>query len=665
MKTLGLYFWLLISLITTTQAWIERREQNFAPVNDDNPSNLNLTSKYHLFLNDSALHNAHSEGNSSVLPQIDIATENISPKKDTSNLKYHIIPFSHTDPGWIVPFDAYYKGEMTPNRECVRCILDTAFSLLSSNKSRVFSFTEISYFERWFEEQSAAIKSQFNQLVQSNQFFFPGAGWVMNDEASAYYEDVIEQFILGHVYLNQRFNYVPTTGWSIDPFGHSATQAYLFAQMGINMVFLERIHSKDLEKRKKNGDMEFIWMPYEQFPEWNIVGHLNFLKYGPTNEALYCFPGKVCEYFSEESNSLPFSIHWLNKQSEAYATNQIAWHIGNDFTFSINGSELYQYLESYVQKVNSDLENAHGTAILSTPEMYSNDWYQDYIEGKRTELKMKFDDFFPYATSGDRTIYWTGFYSSRPGLKRLIFESSWLLQSARKVAVSTFLSLSGDIGQLGSFLAAFREASKDLERALALSQHHDAITGTSPMRTIHDYLMRLESANEKVWKMIFQAFEMDVRNYLNSPLSDNLYSFHPSILLPGSQDSSDQLSFTCSVLKSSINCDGLVNSAATNNSLLLRVYNPGPNKNTLFRVKIPHHNYQGNDFSFLISNSTAKSQVLLESLLSTTLSARMMNTRIQWGKTAICIYMISCLPMRVDSICSTHLHRKIPLKRLL
>ena len=42
---------------------------------------------------------------------------------------------------------------------------------------------------------------------------------------------MIDQTQLGHKFLKEEFNYIPTVGWQIDPFGHSREQAFLFSQM--------------------------------------------------------------------------------------------------------------------------------------------------------------------------------------------------------------------------------------------------------------------------------------------------------------------------------------------------------------------------------------------------------------------------------------------------
>ena len=45
----------------------------------------------------------------------------------------------------------------------------------------------------------------------------------MHDEATTHYMSMIDQTTLGHKFLKFEFNFAPTIGWQIDPFGHSST----------------------------------------------------------------------------------------------------------------------------------------------------------------------------------------------------------------------------------------------------------------------------------------------------------------------------------------------------------------------------------------------------------------------------------------------------------
>jgi hypothetical protein len=49
---------------------------------------------------------------------------------------------------------------------------------------------------------------------------------------------MIDQTTLGHQFIKEEFNVTPRIGWQIDPFGHSAVQAYL---LGAEVWFLSNL----------------------------------------------------------------------------------------------------------------------------------------------------------------------------------------------------------------------------------------------------------------------------------------------------------------------------------------------------------------------------------------------------------------------------------------
>ena len=102
--------------------------------------------------------------------------------------------------------------------------------------------------------------------------------------------------------------------------------------------------------------------------------------------------------------------------------------------------------------------NANGTvhARYSTPS--------EYVKARLAEgitYSVKTDDFFPYIS--DPQSSWTGYFTSRPGLKGYVRSSSVLLQVARQLEVL----VGGGGGVAGN-------GTEPLWEALSVAQHHDA-----------------------------------------------------------------------------------------------------------------------------------------------------------------------------------------------
>ncbi|KAK3182855.1 hypothetical protein Dsin_030141 [Dipteronia sinensis] len=85
----------------------------------------------------------------------------------------------------------------------------------------------VAFFQRWWREQSEAMQQIVRQLINSGQLEFINGGMCMHDEAVTHYIDMIDQTTLVHRFIKNEFGVTPRIGWQIDPFGHSAVQAYL------------------------------------------------------------------------------------------------------------------------------------------------------------------------------------------------------------------------------------------------------------------------------------------------------------------------------------------------------------------------------------------------------------------------------------------------------
>jgi len=59
----------------------------------------------------------------------------------------------------------------------------------------------------------------------------------------------------GRLFLEKEFELYPKIGWQLDPFGHSETNAKIFAEIGLDSMVFARWNDKDLKKREENNEM--------------------------------------------------------------------------------------------------------------------------------------------------------------------------------------------------------------------------------------------------------------------------------------------------------------------------------------------------------------------------------------------------------------------------
>ena len=82
-------------------------------------------------------------------------------------------------------------------------------------------------------------------------------------------------------FILKEFGVKPNIGWQIDPFGHSATNARIFAEMGFDAFFSARMDFGDKAQQRADHSMEAIWIPYKDSlgKDVKILHHLLFAHY--------------------------------------------------------------------------------------------------------------------------------------------------------------------------------------------------------------------------------------------------------------------------------------------------------------------------------------------------------------------------------------------------
>ena len=151
----------------------------------------------------------------------------------------------------------------------VRLILDGVVAALRADPHKRFVYCEMAFFSRWWRQQGASTQAAVRALVAEGRLSFANGGWVMHDEAASHYADMITQTARGHRFLSDQFGAgaLPTVGWQLDPFGHSALQATLMgAELGFGAVFLGRADYDDLAGRRATRRLELGWAPSGSAP---------------------------------------------------------------------------------------------------------------------------------------------------------------------------------------------------------------------------------------------------------------------------------------------------------------------------------------------------------------------------------------------------------------
>lgn len=407
------------------------------------------------------------------------------PQGEDGMLNVHLVCHTHDDVGWLKTVDEYYYGgNQSIQRASVQYIIDSVIQSLvhDQSKKRKFIYVETAFFWRWWNQQDDATRHIVKNLACSGQLEFIGGGWSMNDEAATHYNSIIDQMTWGLRILNDTFGScgVPKVAWQIDPFGHSREQASLFAQMYFDGLFFGRLDYQDKDQRAQTKTMEHVWKASPNLgPAANLFTGALFNSYSPPPG--FCFD-LLCddEPIMDDPRLKGYNVDQrvsdfiaqVKDQAQYYATNHIIMTMGNDFNYQA-ASPWFKNLDKLIFHVNQRKQNGSKVNVFySTPSCYL------YALNRANQTwKTKSDDFLPYAS--DPHAYWTGYFTSRPSLKRFERTGNNKLQVCKQLTSLT---------DLDDFDVTM------LRRAMGIVQHHDAITGTAKQHVTNDYAQTLTEA---------------------------------------------------------------------------------------------------------------------------------------------------------------------------
>jgi len=421
-------------------------------------------------------------------------------------LKVILMPHSHTDPGWLKTVEEYFATS-TKN------IITNVVQKLTQLPNMTFILSETSYVMRWWEQADEESRQNMRALLESGRLEITTGGWVMTDEANVDFFSMVDQLVEGHEFMRRVLNVKPLNSWSVDSFGHGSAFPHLLGLSEIKNMVIMRIHYiwKEWMARNQNGD--FLWKQnWEKDGSSAPLCH-NFpydiysIKHscGPDPQTCLAFDFRHIDGEYNEFSLHYNPVHTGNIQSRAELLldqygrtgsllphNVVLVPLGDDFRYdkSIEFDQQYSnYMQimQFINKGNYDAEISFGTL---------KDYFRE-VRNRMDKFPTLSGDFHVYSDifSEGRPAYWSGYYFTRPYMKLLGRQVASKLKS-----VEIFYSLCLAIAQSGQMhlpLAVLTSLYPKLEvarRALALFQHHDAITGTSKELVMNDYESRLNLA---------------------------------------------------------------------------------------------------------------------------------------------------------------------------
>eukprot|EP01029_Cantina_marsupialis_P004937 TRINITY_DN1524_c1_g1_i3.p1 TRINITY_DN1524_c1_g1~~TRINITY_DN1524_c1_g1_i3.p1 ORF type:complete len:757 (+),score=161.47 TRINITY_DN1524_c1_g1_i3:79-2349(+) len=444
-------------------------------------------------------------------------------------LHIHAIPHSHQDPGWKRTVDQYYE-------EDIKYVFETVIDSLVKDSNRTFVEVEMSFFERWWKVQTLPVRQTVRSLVKNKQLEFINGGWVMADNACPTIDEQIRQIAYGHKFLKDEFNYRPKYAWSIDPFGHSASFATAFADMGYEAFVINRMDYRVKQNWMQNGKMEFIWRgqhsrgneadifthvldhhymaPWGFNFEWGSVGHYNGYDAVRDNPPVIDVPPSEFTPANVQQRSDEL-VSMLKERREYFRTNHLLVPFGNDFTFR-HAHQQYENIDKVIRYISAHSAEYNVTIAYSTLEKYFH-----AVHDTEQSFPVYDGDLYPYrfAPSGARydlpgmqsdNEIWSGYYTTLPAFKKRIRDAQDSLATAER-----FVALTGANPDLVTSLEMPR-------RVTSLSMHHDTITGTSTADVIYDMTKRLEGSIKMSDMVIGSSIAKLINPYESPRLSADL-----------------------------------------------------------------------------------------------------------------------------------------------
>ncbi len=359
---------------------------------------------------------------------------------------------SHWDIDWRTTFDGYfYKGYLG---DSVNDIIKQALDMLDTYPGYYYSICEIAFLQKYWEVHPED-HARIIKYLENGHLRIVGGGMTSPDTNLPTGESLIMDWLYGNLWVGDLAGIKPVTAWQPDSFGHAQSLPDILASLGYKYVGFTRVPGNSSMSQWlgsapvtpnsfaallfSTGSIDFVW---KGTGGATVLAHFVPGSYGE-GDALYS-GGTNQAYINGVLSGL------ISQLKPVSPTGYMFLPVGKDFM------PPDQYLPEQVAGWDATMFTSTGVYItLAT--------FEDYMK----LVSFHTDKLPTYAV--DLNPYFTGYYGTRPKLKKLARETTYALTSAQLYSV--IASLAGYTYPAGTFT--------DVWEPFLRSDHHDFIPGTS------------------------------------------------------------------------------------------------------------------------------------------------------------------------------------------
>ena len=373
---------------------------------------------------------------------------------------------SHWDPNWVWTSEQYYEKLVKHN-------LDLAIEALLEEPRRIYSI-ECMFFLRMYWERCPGQQGKVRALVNEGRLRLTNSGVTTADTILPSTEAILRDFLIGQEWLRANdMTPEPTLAYFTDSFGCSPALPSLIRAAGFDRTAITRIDGMyfigcELESSKnfprpgssaarlleEERSLDFVW---RDSSDAQVLCHWNAFTYGQGDMLAYRGLSRtyIFNFFIADSSERNVAVRvrkFAKQLAPVSRTPYMFCPIGFDFV------EPIPNLVALLDRYNRTRYPTTGIWVVNA----GLDDYLALVDCYREKLPV---------LELDPNPFWTGFYTSRPGLKKRCHDLVDSLLLAEPLSL-----LPENQGSDPEIL----EALADAWWVGVTANHHDFITGTSP-----------------------------------------------------------------------------------------------------------------------------------------------------------------------------------------